>query len=137
MGGVAACVFAAGCEANHTHVRELALIRSEARPPQSGEDRTDERAADGLLVVQVCRLGTVSRKVPQAASPLIRRRDDGRVLVSSPQLDDLSRRAMPRRAECRLRAQAWTRAPNRPERGKRPRLKSINKVNADTVIMRG
>jgi hypothetical protein len=32
MGGVAACVFAAGCEVNHTHVRELALIRSEARP---------------------------------------------------------------------------------------------------------
>jgi hypothetical protein len=72
MGGVAACVFAAGCEANHTHVRGLALIWSEARPPQSSEDRTDERAADGLLVVQVCRLGTVSRKVPQAASPLIR-----------------------------------------------------------------
>ena len=35
MGGVAACVFAAGCEANHTHVTELALIRGEARPPQS------------------------------------------------------------------------------------------------------
>ena len=98
MGGVAACVFVAGCEGNHTHVRELALIRSEARPPQSSEDRTDERAADGLLVVQVCRLGTISRKVPQAASPLIRRGDDGRVLVSSPQPDGLSRRAMPRRA---------------------------------------
>jgi hypothetical protein len=84
MGGVAACVFAVGCEANHTHVRGLALIWSEARPPQSSEDRTDERAADGLLVVQVCRLGTVSRKIPQAASPLIHRRDDGRILVSSP-----------------------------------------------------
>src|SRR3954468_10072660 len=81
MGGVAACVFAAGCEANHTHVRELALIRSEARPPQSSKDRTDERAANGLLVVQVRRLGTVSRKVPQAASPLIRRRGDGRILA--------------------------------------------------------
>src|SRR3954449_8771690 len=107
MGGVAACVFAVGCEANHTHVRGLALIWSEARPPQSSEDRTDERAADGLLVVQVCRLGTVSRKVPQAAPPLIHRRDDGRILVSSPQPDDLSLRAMPRRAECRLRTQAW------------------------------
>jgi len=31
-GGVAPCVFAAGCEANHTHVTELALIRGEARP---------------------------------------------------------------------------------------------------------
>ena len=137
MGGGAACVFVAGCAANHTHVRELALIRREARPPQSSEDRTDERAAEGLLVVQVCRLGTVSRKVPQTASPLIRRGDDGGVLVSSPQPDGLSRPAMPRRAECRLRAQAWTHAPNRLERGKRPRLKSINKVNADTVIIRG
>jgi len=25
----------AGCEANHTHVTALALIRAEARPPQS------------------------------------------------------------------------------------------------------
>jgi hypothetical protein len=64
-------VSAAGCEAHHTHVTALALIRAEARPAPVSKDRTDESAADGLLVVQVCRLGTVSGKVPQAASPLI------------------------------------------------------------------
>jgi len=31
-GGGAALHFRAGCEANHTHVTELALIRGEARP---------------------------------------------------------------------------------------------------------
>ena len=45
------------------------------------KDRTDENAADGLLVVQVRRLGTIFRKIPKAASPLIRRRDDGRILA--------------------------------------------------------
>ena len=137
MGGVAACVFVAGCEANHTHVKELELIRSEARPPQSSKDRTDERAADGLLVVQVCRLGTVSRKVPQAASPLIRRGDDGRVLVSclSPTISHFGRCQGARNVGSEHRR--GTRAPSGPESGKRPRLKCINKVNADTVIMRG
>ena len=53
----------------------------------------------------------------QAASPLIHHRDDGRILVSSPQPDDLSLRAMPRRAECRLRTQAWDSRAERP--GKR------------------
>src|SRR3954471_15210370 len=124
MGGVAACVFAVGCEANHTHVRGLALIWSEARPPQSSEDRTDERAADGLLVVQVCRLGTVSRKVPQAASPLIHRRDEGRVLVSIPQPDDLSLRAMKARGMSAPSVRVDSRRTAR-NAGRGPRLKSI------------
>jgi len=34
-GGIAPRVFAAGCEANHMHVTELALIRGEARPSRS------------------------------------------------------------------------------------------------------
>jgi hypothetical protein len=34
-GGVVPGVFAAGCEANHTQLAALALIRAEARPPQS------------------------------------------------------------------------------------------------------
>jgi len=34
------------------------------------------------LVVQVRPLGTIFRKIPQAAPPLIRRRDDGRTMVS-------------------------------------------------------
>src|SRR5215216_4133707 len=70
--------FCGRCEANHTHVAELALIRGQARPAPVSKDRTDESAADGLLVVQVCPLGTISRKIPQAAPPLIRRRDGGR-----------------------------------------------------------
>jgi hypothetical protein len=40
------------------------------------KDRTDEYAADGILVVQVCRLRTVSRKIPQATALLTRRRGD-------------------------------------------------------------
>jgi hypothetical protein len=58
-GGVAAGAFRGWCEANHTHLTQLALIRDQARPAPVSKDRTDESAADGLLVVQVCRLGTI------------------------------------------------------------------------------
>jgi len=75
-------------------------------------------------VVQVRRLGTISRKIPQAASPLIHRRDDRR-----PRSHPLSRRshsrAMPRRAKCRVGAEAAARAPNGSENGKKTRLNSI------------
>ena len=50
-------------------------------------------------MVQVRPLGTIFRKIPQAAPPLIRRRDDGRILAHPPQPDDLSLQVMPRRAE--------------------------------------
>ena len=75
---VAAPCFAAGCEASHTSSAKLAPICGDARPPPACKDRIDESAADGLLVVQVCRLGTISREIPQAAPPLIHRRDDRR-----------------------------------------------------------
>jgi hypothetical protein len=34
------------------------------------EDETHENAANGILVVQVCRLWTLHGKIPQAATPL-------------------------------------------------------------------
>ena len=61
------------------HITRVCRLRRYPRPAArlSIEGETHESTADGLLVVQVCRLGTISRKVPQAASPLIHRRDDG------------------------------------------------------------
>jgi len=111
-GGVAP-VLAAGCEANHTHLTEFALICGSAVDAPVSRDRTNECAADGLLVVPVRRLGTVSRKIPKAGPPLIRRRDDGRILAHPPQPDDLSLQVMPRRAEMlRRNGGIDTRPPN-------------------------
>ena len=45
------------------------LAFSSGAAASTGESRTDENAATGLLVVQICRLRTLSRKVSQAAPP--------------------------------------------------------------------
>jgi len=45
------------------------------RGPPGQQGSSHENAADGLLVVQICALGTISREVPQAAPLLIGRRD--------------------------------------------------------------
>ena len=81
--------------------------------------------------------GRFLEKFLKAASPLIRRRDDGRILAHplSPTISHSGRCRGARNVA--LRAEAWTRAPNGSESGERTRLKSINKVNAATVKMRG
>jgi hypothetical protein len=144
MGGVAACVFVAGCEGNHTHVRELALIRSEARPPQSGEDRTDERAADGLLVVQVCHLRPVSREVSLVATPVVSRHDVralpdalNRAIFAKPSIPDAERpRLRAGRGCCARRSDRLRRAGDRDPKGE-TRPGAIKKVNAISAKLRG
>ena len=135
-GGVAP-VLAAGCEANHTHLTEFALICGSAVDAPVSRDRTNECAADGLLVVPVRRLGTVSRKIPKAGPPLIRRRDDGRILAHplSPMISRSGRCRGVRK--CCVGTEASTRPPNGSARREMTRLNSINKANATTVKMRG
>ena len=48
-----------------------------SRPPVD-EDGTDEYAADGLLVVQVCHLRPVSPEVSLVATPVVCRQGDVR-----------------------------------------------------------
>jgi hypothetical protein len=129
--------FRGRCEANHTHLTGPALIRGQARPASVSKDRPDESAADGLLVVQVCPLGTVSRKIPQAAPPLI-----AAAMAAGPDLTRLRNSAW--LASCVSAAGADRGRCGRDRPGPRSgeirdknRLKPINKANALTVKMRG
>jgi hypothetical protein len=89
------------------------------------------------LVVQVCPLGTISRKIPQAAPPLIRRRADGRPVAAPVYANDLALTSCVSTAGVDRGVAAPARVPGSGEIRDENRLKSINKANAVTVKMRG